>query len=113
MKLKIAIPVNETGNLDPHFGHCRYFAIYLAEGGKIVSDETIQPPPHEPGILPQWLAGLEVTHVLTGGMGNRAIQLFNQNNIQVYTGAPVLHSKDLANGFLENNIRFSGNHCDH
>jgi predicted Fe-Mo cluster-binding NifX family protein len=113
MKKKIAVPVTESGNLDSHFGHCRYFAIYEAEGSEIQSDLMVQPPPHEPGVLPQWLANLEVTDVLAGGMGNRALQLFNQQNIKVYTGAPAMQAKELVNGFLTNSVKFNGNHCDH
>lgn len=34
--------------------------------------------PHEPGFLPVWLALQGVTHIIAGGMGQRAISLFNQ-----------------------------------
>lgn len=81
--MKIAVPVNTDGNLDSHFGHCRYFAIHETDGNIVVMNELVEPPPHEPGVLPQWLADLAVTHVLAGGMGNRAIQLFNKQNIKV------------------------------
>ncbi len=113
IKMKIAVPVDITGKLDTHFGHCRYFLIVSTEGDNIIHDELLQPPPHEPGVLPQWLAGLEVTDVLSGGMGNRAIQLFNHNNIRVYTGAPSMQANELVKGFLDNSIQFTGNNCDH
>lgn len=113
MKIKIAVPVNESGALDSHFGHCRYFAFLEAEGGKIVSEELRQPPPHEPGLLPRWLAEQNVTDVIAGGMGNRALQLFNSHNIRVFTGAPVMQAKELAMGFLAETVQFNGNRCDH
>lgn len=111
--MKIAVPVDETGHLDSHFGHCRYFAFLSAEEGEVISEELRQPPPHEPGVLPQWLAGQEVTDVLAGGMGNQALRLFNSRGIRVYTGAPALEARELVKGFVAGTIRFDGNRCDH
>ncbi|MCK7542001.1 MAG: hypothetical protein MZV63_69485 [Marinilabiliales bacterium] len=37
------------------------------------------PRPHEPGLLPGWLAEKGVTDVIAGGMGQRAIGLFNSH----------------------------------
>ncbi|MDD2381016.1 MAG: NifB/NifX family molybdenum-iron cluster-binding protein [Mariniphaga sp.] len=113
MKNKIAIPVDNSGKLDPHFGHCKYFAIHEVEDKIIVTDEIVQPPPHEPGVLPNWLADLGITEVLAGGMGNRAIQHFNKLGINVFTGAPEMDARELINGFLNDTIEFSANYCDH
>ena len=110
---KIAVPVDENGILDAHFGHCKYFTILDVEEEKVISEEKITPPPHEPGVLPRWLAEKGVTDVLAGGMGNKAIQIFNYNNVNVFVGAPKLPAKDLAKGFLEKSIKFSANYCDH
>ncbi len=113
MKKKIAVPIDEKGELDPHFGHCRYFSLHVTEGETVISDEIIQPPPHEPGLLPGWLAGLGVTDVLAGGVGNRAIQLFNRQGVNVFVGAPKMDAGKLIIGFLTNTIEFSANCCDH
>ena len=113
MKKKIAVPVNEDNLLDAHFGHCKYFSLIEVEDKKIVSEEIIQPPPHEPGVLPKFLAEKGVTDVLAGGMGNRAIQHFNNFGVNVFVGAPPLEANELAAGFLDDSIRFSANYCDH
>lgn len=113
MKKRIAVPVSGKNMLDAHFGHCKYFSIYDVEEKEIVSEEIIQPPPHEPGVLPGWLAQRGVTDVLAGGMGNRAIQHFNNHQVNVFVGAPALDSKTLVSGFLNESIRFSANYCDH
>ena len=113
MSKKIAIPIDDNGVLDAHFGQCHYFALHKVEGEEIVSEEIVQPPPHEPGVLPSWLADLGVTDVLAGGMGNRAIQLFNQYGVNVFVGAPKIKAKELVNGYLNNSIEFSANYCDH
>ena len=110
---KIAVPVNENGILEDHFGHCKYFALAEVEDKKIVSEEIVEAPPHEPGVLPKWLAENGTTDVLASGMGNRAIQLFNQQNVNVFVGAPKLNSRELVEGYLNNSINFSANYCDH
>jgi predicted Fe-Mo cluster-binding NifX family protein len=113
MKKKIAVPVDNNGMLDGHFGHCKFFSIFQTDEDSILTEERLIPPAHEPGVLPQWMADLGVTDVLAGGMGNRAIQLFNQNNVNVFVGAPQLNASDLVIGFLNQAIEFNANYCDH
>jgi predicted Fe-Mo cluster-binding NifX family protein len=113
MKKKIAIPVNDNGILDAHFGHCKFFALLHIENDNIVSEEKVVPPPHEPGLLPKWLAEKKVTDIIAGGMGQRAIQLFNQYGVNAFVGAPKLSAKEIATGFLNNTLNFSANYCDH
>ncbi|WP_163324187.1 NifB/NifX family molybdenum-iron cluster-binding protein [Draconibacterium mangrovi] len=113
MRKKIAVPVDESGILDGHFGHCKYFALLDVEETTIVNEERVTPPPHEPGVLPKWLAENGVTDVLAGGMGHKAIQIFNYNNVNVFVGAPHLSASELAQGFLNDTIEFSANYCDH
>lgn len=113
MNKKIAVPVDEKGILDSHFGHCKFFALLETKDKSIVSEELVTPPPHEPGILPKWLADKAVTDVLAGGMGHKAIQIFNYNNVNVFVGAPKLSANELTKGFLEQSIKFSANYCDH
>jgi len=113
MNKNIAVPVDEKGILDSHFGHCKFFAILQVEDKNIVSEELLTPPPHEPGVLPRWLAEKGVTDVLAGGMGHKAIQIFNYNDINIFVGAPKLSANELVEGFLEESIKFSANYCDH
>lgn len=110
---KIAVPTDNNGMLDGHFGHCRFFTIIDVNNGEIISEEKVVPPPHEPGLLPKWLAEKNVTDILAGGMGNRAIQIFNQNGVNVFVGAPKMNATDLVQGFLEKSVEFTANYCDH
>ena len=112
MKKRIAIPL-ENGILCSHFGHCHQFAIIDADIKNISATQFITPPPHEPGLLPGWLAEKGVTDVIAGGMGQRAISLFNQQNINVFVGAPVKTPAELANDLLNNNLAAGANYCDH
>lgn len=110
---KIAVPVDYNNILDAHFGHCKFFLLMQVEEGNIITEEKLRPPPHEPGVLPKWLAEKGVTDILAGGMGQKAIQVFNQYRVNVFVGVPQLCAKDLVDGFLNETISFSANYCDH
>ncbi len=112
MKKLIAVP-SSNGMLDEHFGHCRQFVLLSVEDDKIVSESIIDAPPHEPGLLPKFLAEKGVTDVIAGGMGNRAIQLFNQQQVNVFVGAPKQAPKEITIGFLNGSLEFAANYCDH
>ena len=112
MKQIIAIPTSNNC-LCQHFGHCEKFAIFQAEDGKITGESYLVPPPHEPGVLPAWLASKGVNYVIAGGMGQRAISLFNQHNITVLTGAEDKPARALADEFLKNELQTGVNACDH
>ena len=113
-KMKIAIPVTD-GKLSSHFGHCEQFAIIdVDSGGKdIQGEKLVAPPPHEPGLLPKWLSGLSVDLVIAGGMGQRAQQLFAQNNIDVVVGAPDNEPHQLVLQYLAGQLQCGQNICDH
>ena len=109
---KFAIPL-ENGRLCSHFGHCQQFAIIDTLDGKITAQNLVTPPPHEPGLLPQWLGENGVTHVIAGGMGQRAIGLFNNQNIQVTVGAQPKQPEELVKDWLSNSLVAGVNACDH
>lgn len=88
MNKRIAIPL-ENGILCPHFGHCQTFAIVDVTDSKINNVVEITPPEHQPGLYPKWIAQHRVTDVIAGGMGQRAIDLFNEQHINVFVGAPM------------------------
>jgi predicted Fe-Mo cluster-binding NifX family protein len=112
MKKRIAIPL-ENGILCSHFGHCQQFAIVDASENLISEVTLVTPPPHEPGLLPAWLAEKGVTDVIAGGMGQRAIDLFNKQKINVFVGAQLKSHGDLVNDLLNDSLVAGANYCDH
>lgn len=112
MKKIFAIPL-ENGVLCRHFGHCQAFAIVETSGGKITKISEAIPPEHVPGLYPRWVAGFGVTDVIAGGMGQKAIALFNEQNINAFVGAPVGTARELVEDFLNNRLELSANYCDH
>jgi predicted Fe-Mo cluster-binding NifX family protein len=112
MKKIIAIPM-ENGVLCAHFGHCQYFAIVEVEEGVIGNVKEVTPPEHVPGLYPRWVAQFGVTDVIGGGMGQKAIDLFNQQNINAFVGAPLKSAQELVTDFLANKLNLSANYCNH
>ena len=111
--MKVAVPT-ENGMLCPHFGHCQLFTIINVnpESKQIENVETLNPPPHDKGVLPAWLMQLGCTHIIAGGMGGRAIALFEQKGVQVMCGAPALKPEDLVKAYLNDELKASGNLCE-
>jgi predicted Fe-Mo cluster-binding NifX family protein len=112
--MKIAIP---TANnlLAMHFGHCETFTLISADPDKktINAEESTTAPPHEPGVLPRWLAEQGVDLVIAGGMGNRAQDLFRAQGIEVIVGAPAQKPADLVRAYLQGELKPGTNLCDH
>ncbi len=112
MKSIIAIPL-ENGKLCTHFGHCQQFAIVDVENNIITEEKLVTPPPHEPGLLPRWLAEKGVTEVIAGGMGQRAIDLFTGQNIKVNVGAQPKSPNELVTDWIKSSLVTGNNACDH
>ena len=113
-QMKIAIPMAE-GKLTTHFGHCESFALVDVDPAekKILKREDIIPPPHEPGLLPPWLAERGVNMIIAGGMGQRAQGLFAEQGIQVFVGAPADTPEILVGNYLSGTLQTGVNTCDH
>ena len=112
MKQVIAIPTINK-HLCSHFGHCEQFAVFHAEGNAVKEVLYLNPPPHEPGVLPAWLASQGVTHVISGGMGHRAISMFRQQNIIVITGVESKPASTVVEEYLGDKLITGDNACDH
>lgn len=112
--MKYAIPVS-GGMLSPHFGHCEQFALIdTDENNKnILKKEMVAAPPHQPGLLPPWLASKGVNSVIAGGMGASAISLFKENGINVVLGAPSEAPEKVLTDHLNGNLMTGDNRCDH
>ncbi len=108
----LVVPVSE-GKLSSHFGHCEQFAFIETLNGKIVKTEFRNPPPHEPGVLPQWLHEQGANVAIVGGMGESAQQLLKDNGIEVILGAPMDSPESLARQYLTNTLMPGDNRCDH
>jgi len=92
--MKIAISTEEKNGLDSpishHFGRCPYYVLVDMEGVSIATVTSIENPyfqQHKPGMVPEFIKNQGVDVMISGGMGRRAIDFFDQFGIQVATGA--------------------------
>jgi len=113
-KMRIAIPVAQD-RLSPHFGHCDQFAIFDIDDNlkKVINRNDATPPAHAPGVLPKWLHENNVNVIIAGGMGQRAQQLFAQNDIEVVIGATTGSPEELVSAYLGGTLETGDNICDH
>ncbi|MBN1423956.1 NifB/NifX family molybdenum-iron cluster-binding protein [Candidatus Fermentibacteria bacterium] len=112
--MRIAIPVAE-GRLCAHFGHCQQFALVDVDTATktVTKQEALPAPPHQPGLLPRWLAERGATMIIAGGMGGRAQGLFTQQGIEVVVGAPCETPERVVAAYLDGTLQTGDNLCDH
>jgi predicted Fe-Mo cluster-binding NifX family protein len=91
--MKIAISIETNNDLDSviahHFGRCPFFALVDVEDGQIQDVNVISNPyynNHQPGQVPGFIHEQGANVMLSGGMGHRAIEFFNQFGIETATG---------------------------
>jgi len=113
-KMRIAIPLAQ-GKLSLHFGHCDQFAIFDIDENlkKVINRKDATPPAHEPGMLPRWLHENNVNVIIAGGIGQRAQQLFTENDIKVVVGASSGEPEELVSAYLRDTLETGDNICDH
>ena len=112
--MKYAIPVIQ-GELCPHFGHCDHFALIDVdpETRQITDKQLVPSPGHEPGFLPRWLAEQGANVILAGGMGQRAVDIFTQNNVQVVLGVMEPDPEKAVLACLNDSLPVGENPCSH
>ena len=92
--MKIAITAENSNGMESivaqHFGHAPHFIMVTVENGEVKYVANIANPfssGHQPGEIPGFIRSLGATVILSGGMGGRAIEFFEQAGISVATGA--------------------------
>jgi predicted Fe-Mo cluster-binding NifX family protein len=111
----IAIPVDKNNQIEDHFGKCDFYEIYtVVEENKIAEVKTLKA---EQGCgcksnIANVLAENGVTLMLAGGIGQGAINVLNQCNIDVIKGCTG-ETKEIVKQFLEGAILDSGEICSH
>ena len=108
----IAFPTSDKVTIDAHFGHTKEFAIYEVQNNDIIHVKYVTPPPHEPGVLPRFLGEQGIDVIITGGMGQMAVNLFNRQGIDVILGAKGRIDVNI-NEYLGGFLSSRGSSCDH
>lgn len=83
--MKVAI-ATDGGYVAQHFGKCQEYAVFDIIDGRAENFSYVANPGHQPGFLPKYLKGLNVDCIIAGGMGQKALALFAENNIKAIVG---------------------------
>lgn len=96
-----------------HFGHCENFNIYKIENNEIVEEKSLPNPGHKPGFLPNYLNEQGVDIIMSGGIGQSAVDIFNEKGIAVISGVEG-SSREAVVDYINNRLAASGEICqDH
>jgi predicted Fe-Mo cluster-binding NifX family protein len=92
--MKIAVTAENSNGLESlvaqHFGHAPFFMLVDVENGEVTQTQGIVNPfaeAHQPGQIPGFIHEQKANVILSGGMGGRAIEFFEQLGIHAATGA--------------------------
>ncbi len=90
---KIAFACEENKGLESemsgHFGRCPYFMMVDVEGTEVKKVDPVANPffnGHVPGAVPEFINKQNVNVMIAGGMGPKAVDMFNGFGIEVATG---------------------------
>jgi predicted Fe-Mo cluster-binding NifX family protein len=96
-----------AGAVSAHFGRCPYYTLVQVDGERIAGARVEQNPhfgQHRPGVVPKFINSLGADAIVAGGMGPRAVQIFQQLGIEVATGAAGMVGDVLAS-FLQGELK--------
>ncbi len=108
----IVAVATEENKVAAHFGRCPEYTLYELGDHKVIEEQVIANPGHQPGFLPRFLANMGVKCVIAGGMGPRARSLFAEEGIETYVGVegPV---KNAVDAYLNGNLEPGPSTCEH
>lgn len=110
--MKIAVPT-KGGSVDGHFGHCQFYTVFnIDEDKKIIGSEML-PSPQGCGCksnIASILRQKGVSIMLAGNMGDGALNVLNNNGIDVYRGCSG-DVRQQVEAFLHGQIGDSGEGC--
>lgn len=92
--MKIAVTAENNNGLESlvaqHFGHAPFFILVDVDNGEVCTVQSVANPfaeAHQPGQIPAFVKQQNADVILSGGMGGRAIEFFEQAGIKAATGA--------------------------
>lgn len=109
---QIAFPTSDKVTVDEHFGRCKEFVIYTIEENEVKELIYLQTPEHTPGSFSRFLGSHSVDVVITGCMGEKAVNLLKNQNIDVVLGAKGRIDVNLSE-YLGGFLTSKGSVCDH
>lgn len=110
--MKIAVPVTLDNQIDSHFGHCESYNVYTILGNELTEMKNV-PSPQGCGCksnIASVLASDGVSVMLAGGIGGGAINVLNNNGIQVIRGCSG-NALEVVKLYVAGRVKDSGSSC--
>ena len=108
---RIALAIEDNNGLESsissHFGRCREYLLIDVEEGQVVAESVVANPffgQHGACSVPGFIREQEAHVMIAGGMGMKALNLFEQYGIEVITGASG-KAGDALNAYLAGTLK--------
>jgi predicted Fe-Mo cluster-binding NifX family protein len=111
--IKIAVPVTKENQIDSHFGHCESYNVFTISDKNEISSTKNVDSPQGCGCksdIAAILASDGVTIMLAGGIGGGAINVLNNNGIEVIRGCEG-DATEIVKLYLSGSVEDSGSSC--
>ena len=108
--MKVAIST-DSGRVSGHFGRCPEFTLVEIENGEVKDENKIENPGHRPGYIPKFLNEKGIDCLITGGIGRKAISMFDNFSVRVITGVEGEDIEKVIEDFIEGELDSEGNPC--
>lgn len=110
-RFKIAVPVNDKGNVDQHFAEAKEFALYETSGRQVVKRDAMNTEGFTPEKLADELRSEGVGVVISGGIKPESKEALTAAGLKLVPG--VLGSaEDAVTKFLNNDLSYSDDKFD-
>jgi predicted Fe-Mo cluster-binding NifX family protein len=109
--MRVAI-ATDHGAVAAHFGRCPQYTLVDIVDGREVRREVVDNPGHEPGRIPAFLHEHGANAVIAGGMGGRAIELFESMAIEPVVGVEGTVNEVVA-GCIDGTLEGGESLCSH
>ena len=103
-----------NSEMSMHFGRCPFFTLVDVEDGKMTNAQVIANPAfenHVPGVVPKFINDQQANVMVAGGMGPKAIDMFNDFGIEVATGVGG-KVENVLKAYLEGRVKGTAP-CEH
>jgi len=110
---KIAVPITKNNKIEDHFGRSKFYEIYTVSNNNEIVDLKLLESEQGCGCksnIVSVLANEGVTFMLSGNIGDKAMNKLNDAGIGVIRGCSG-NSADVILEFIENKISDSGISC--
>lgn len=110
---KIAVPVTKENKIEDHFGRCKFYEIYTLSDTNEIVDLQLLESSEGCGCksnIASILSDSGVTFMLSGNIGDQAMNKLNDAGIDVIRGCSG-KSSDVILQFIENKISDNGISC--